>query len=260
MDLSSGVVEVTTAIGCKVLCRFCPQKKLLQAYTSKDRVMSFQTFASCLGNIPRTYSINFSGFCEPFQNPACREMVEYAFSQGHKVSLYTTLQGMSMEDWDILKKYHFNCLCLHLPDAEGRCNIRIDENYMLLLKEVLKYQHLQFCFHGTRHPSIKELVPDRVFGFQNRAGNLEGCGGEIARIDGPVYCKDSGSNFNWGVLLPDGSIVLCCMDYALKHPFGNLLEQSYIDILNSSIVHEFRSKALHGGDILCRTCSGARRG
>ena len=32
------------------------------------------------------------------------------------------------------------------------------------------------------------------------------------------------------VLLPDGTVILCCMDYGMKHVLGNLLEMDYKDL------------------------------
>jgi hypothetical protein len=33
------------------------------------------------------------------------------------------------------------------------------------------------------------------------------------------------------VLLPNGDVTLCCMDYSLKHLLGNLYERSYEEII-----------------------------
>ena len=58
------------------------------------------------------------------------------------------------------------------------------------------------------------------------------------------------------VLLPNGDITLCCMDYGNKHVLGNLINDSVKEIEKSE-----ESKLIKDGllkkeshDILCRTC------
>ena len=36
--------------------------------------------------------------------------------------------------------------------------------------------------------------------------------------------------YDHNVMLPDGRVVLCCMDYGIKHVMGNILEQRYLDL------------------------------
>ena len=36
--------------------------------------------------------------------------------------------------------------------------------------------------------------------------------------------------YDHNVLLPDGRVVICCMDYSLQHVIGNLEKQSYYEL------------------------------
>ena len=62
---------------------------------------------------------------------------------------------------------------------------------------------------------------------------------------------------NHNVLLPDGTVIMCCMDYGMTGVFGNLLEQSYDEVLNSENARKMR-ETLRQGESICRHCANAR--
>jgi len=71
---------------------------------------------------------------------------------------------------------------------------------------------------------------------------------------GWFLCRKLGRNPQV-VMLPNCDVVLCCMDFGLKHKLGNLLDQSYLDIVNSPNFQKIRSNRFHwDGDCLCREC------
>ena len=61
------------------------------------------------------------------------------------------------------------------------------------------------------------------------------------------------------VLLPDGTVVLCCMDFGMEHVIGNLLENTYGEIIDGQPYKNLRKEMLYGGDILCRKCFLSQR-
>lgn len=52
-------VEITTKIGCKNMCSYCPQTTFLKAYTHKTKMMSLEDFKSFLNNIDKTQTQTF---------------------------------------------------------------------------------------------------------------------------------------------------------------------------------------------------------
>ena len=50
------------------------------------------------------------------------------------------------------------------------------------------------------------------------------------KIGGGYYCNRA-LRMNHNVLLPNGDVVLCCMDFGMQHVLGNLKRQSYEEIL-----------------------------
>ena len=67
---------------------------------------------------PKDISIIFSGFTEPYLNPECSKMIEYASDCGYTIQVFSTLVGMTLEDVDILNKVKLFRLTIHLPDKE----------------------------------------------------------------------------------------------------------------------------------------------
>src|SRR5207247_553993 len=60
--------------------------------------------------------------------------------------------------------------------------------------------------------------------------------------------------YDHNVLLPNGDVVLCCMDYSLKHRLGNLLQQSYEDLFLSPELARLRVENARPGFSKCTLC------
>ncbi len=95
-----------------------------------------------------------------------------------------------------------------------------------------------------------------------RAGHLKGkeliTRVPLNKTDNLIYCSfnlDLTSN----VLLPNGDVVLCCMDFGLRHVLGNLKTDSYSTIINSEERKNIL-KSMSVGDArktLCYLCTEA---
>ena len=76
----------------------------------------------------------------------------------------------------------------------------------------------------------------------SRAGNLanekEKYEGKqiVSRKSGSIMCS-AAPQLNHNVLLPNGDVVLCCMDYSIKHTIGNLLNDDYEKLFKSSAIN-----------------------
>ena len=96
-------LELSLTIGCKLACDYCPQKLLLDTYYSENkarkRKLSFEDFKIVLDKVQPGATISFCGMSEPFHNERCADMICYAYEKGYKLSLLTTLVGMSEEDF-----------------------------------------------------------------------------------------------------------------------------------------------------------------
>ena len=55
------------------------------------------------------------------------------------------------------------------------------------------------------------------------------------------------------MLMPNGDVLLCCMDYGMRAPIGNLLMQTWEELDRGTIAR----LNLNDGQTICRNCHGA---
>ncbi len=275
------MMEITTMIGCFLRCRYCPQSLLIKAYEQacafsnepRPIVMSMETFQTCIDRIPANVDIHFSGMCEPWQNPACTQMLLYANEKKHKIHVFTTLMGMRMEDYYTIRDLPLETVILHVPDTEGNSHFLISDEYLNILKQILQDArenrfHIDgFSCHGVLHPSVCDMIQRSGIYvntmLNDRAGNIDGEAQLISRRlnTGRIECGwCKGNALDKNVLLPDGTVLLCCMDYGMRYPLGNLLRQEYDEISEGQAKQHLRNMmdSDEENEILCRKCSRCR--
>lgn len=248
-------LEITTIIpekGCVVDCAFCPQRTLEKIYKG-ERILSLEGFKTIIDKIPSQVRITFAGFVEPWMNRNCTDMVLYAHEKGHPISLFTTAVGMSIEDVERIKHIKFapnpnGGFVLHLPDAPRLARHPITKGFLKTMEHIYsvhkEIHNFQVMSMGPPHESVRHLFPNPIIGeMWSRAGNLLG---EAMLKPSLINLKDSFKAVYHGekamtcncpekvyhnVLLPNGDVSLCCMDYGLEHILGNLYTQSYEEVL-----------------------------
>lgn len=228
-------LEITTKIGCSNRCVYCPQDILIKSYRGR-KMMTLYDFMVILSNTPKNVVIDFTGFCEPFLNPHASTMMSYAISEGYEVLLITTLTGFTDKDADILRGLRFKHVLIH--EYQG---VIIDKKYLwrfdTLYRSVVTDRFERFTL-----PSENQF---------SRASNLW----DIPYRSGKFECGWSGREFYRNVVLPNGDVYLCCMDYALKHKIGNLFTDNYNDLDRQEIVD---MTCEDNSDVLCRKCEIAK--
>jgi MoaA/NifB/PqqE/SkfB family radical SAM enzyme len=266
-------LEITTMIGCKVACVYCPQDKISRRYFGEDRMMKYEDFKTYIEKVPRRVVVHFTGFAEPFLNPRCMDMIEYAARRGHPIHISTTLAGITREDIGRLSNLSYYDFQIHLPSAEKAMNLAINDEYFSLLSDLVSAGIItDFHFHGDEvHPVVgawlrQHAVDFMQFQIQDRAGNLN-TEKVKARMSTSVTtaAKPSGKlrcdRIYQNVLLPNGDVVLCCMDWSAEHVLGNLKRDRFEDLYRSETFRRvLRGLRKPGDDILCRTCSVAQSG
>ena len=248
-------LEFTTSIppkGCVIDCAFCPQKTLLNVYNA-DKTMTFENFKQVIDKLPKEIRITFSGFTEPWLNKRCTDMLLYAYEQGHPVSAFTTGVGMTLQDVERLKDVKFTIgpnggFCLHLPDQERIAKHPITPRYLEVIKRFKELESEIQGFYvmcmGEVHDDIKPYWPEAsIPEFWSRAGNLLGeaiIKPELQKYQDRFKHMDHGDvprtcgcveDLYHNVVLPNGDVSLCCMDYGLEQIIGNIYTQEYEDII-----------------------------
>lgn len=258
-------------IGCRVACIYCPQDKISRRYFGADRMMKFDDFKTYIETVPRRVVMHFTGFAEPFLNPQCTDMIEYAARRGHPIYISTTLAGLTHENIHRLSKLAYEQFQIHLPSAGKLMNLPINDEYFALLSELMKARIItDLHFHGDEvHPALGEwlrqhAVESQEFRIQDRAGNLNTDKVKkkvskpvitAARPNGRLRCDRIYQN----VLLPNGDVALCCMDWSAEYVLGNLKRDRFDALYRSETFRRvLRGLKTPGADILCRTCHVAQ--
>lgn len=250
-----GRLEITTHIGCPVNCTDCPQKLLRERY-SGPADMDIDDYKRAIDKLPAGTRVDFSGMCEPFANKRCTDMILYAADKGLPLALYTTLQGATFKDYERLQGVQFDVVTIHLPDNENRSHFNITDEYLQLL---YLWECDNYSCHGKLDTRVQPFIKRRnmITYMHDRAGTVD-CRPHITiDPDRPLRCCTSGYNMDHNVLLPDGSVIMCCMDYGMSGVFGNLFTQSYNDVLQSPAACAMRA-TLARGESICRHCANAR--
>ena len=277
-------LEITTMVGCPLKCTYCPQDQLRGTYGKNEKYLSLENFKLIIGKIPHYVRIDFSGMAEPWANPDTTAMLAHALERGFNVCVYTTLYGIGAEESEkivaLLTKYakQVEVLCLHLPDQNKNMRgFRYSEEYGKVLAAFInlgnsgllrRFETMTMDKSGSIHPQLRGLVSTlQSWAGHTRAGTLDTT--EIGtqpveatpRHASPVTCGFT-PFYDHNVLLPNGDVVICCMDYSLKHKIGNLIDGDYFSLFGSSGMGELHVENTKPGfseRSICKSCSRAVR-
>lgn len=261
-------VEFNLMAGCPNYCKYCPQETFLNAYKGVKELV-FDDYVTMIDKLPKS-CISISGYSEPFKNPWCTDMIEYADKKEHTVMVYTTLQGLDIETYKRLRKMYFvRAVTIHLPDKEGNTVTKITDEYKKVLNYIISHPtggwcNLVFSSHGSAvHPDIQHIVNiNAAYRIHDRCGNLKTSDPKVHKVhwqSGRIACGNGFGQYpESGIVMPNGDVYLCCMDWALEYKLGNLLEQSWFDVMASGVrkrEKEDRETGCHDG--ICRHCADA---
>ncbi|MCI8645996.1 MAG: hypothetical protein HFE76_04135 [Firmicutes bacterium] len=264
-------LELSLTIGCRLNCDYCPQDVLIETYyhgePHRTKALSFEDFKVVLDKVEPGATIAFGGMSEPFHNVECADMLVYAYERGYKLCLDTTLIGMDVPDFEKIKHIEFEEFILHIPDKEHHSKFVITDEYLRLFDLVHdKIEISYYSCHGTIHEAVKDKINEEKYAgisISDRAGNLEMEDLKGIFVEGRIMCWHGSETMHgtWiPVMFPDGSLVLCCQDYGMKHVLGNLIEQSWQEICAGEEYKKFKNGLEDDSiDLLCRNCAAARK-
>lgn len=275
---NSKVLEVSTVMGCTVNCKYCPQDVMLKKYYETDkkrqRVMTIDNFKKILQHTPDNCIIDFSGMTEPFNNPDCLDMIRMACNAGRKVYLFTTLSEVDEETVEELIKLPIYYMTLHVADKCGYAYIPTTETYYRNVERVISAKKkdgspfVDFINAQTApEERVAQICLDKyeiMRSVQNRAGNVKDETAQhrekIIEAGEVIKCCFCGDDLSNSVVLPDGTLLICNMDYGMQHVLGNLYDEDYDTIRSKGELHRVL-REMNGGDdmdLLCRKCLLAR--
>jgi len=278
-------LEITVRVGCGRMCDYCPQELFIESFKAKSpgktRVLTLLDLQTYIKNVRNTTLIKWTGFTEPLDAKEFPEMIEFLRESGFEQTISTTLCGNKRSvEYFITNLSKFKQITLHLPDDQGLMKGKFDENYALLLETLIqnytsakcKPQVDLFLIGRNWHNSIKDIIDlslkNGVFSQENvvkakylntRAGSINvnrfglKVSGESLQKGEKYYC--SYKRLNQGVLIPDGSVILCCQDYGMVHTIGSLKNSKLDDVYNSIETDTVKRKSFETGTFLpCTSC------
>ncbi|WFU14374.1 SPASM domain-containing protein [Bradyrhizobium sp. CB3481] len=130
---------------------------------------------------------------------------------------------------------------VHVFDDGAYMNRRfVRQEYLDLMRQLVDadISSIQFVVLGEVHPDVADIIPAgaliRTPPLSSRVGSVDPKLVESRQpVVGPLTCVDERQYRN--VLLPNGDVALCCMDFERRHVFGNLLRDEYEDLFKGPI-------------------------
>jgi hypothetical protein len=272
-------IELTTVVGCARKCTYCPQDLILGRYKQirGDGAQKLKPadLEKMLANMPSEMMVFWTGFAEPLQNDHFPDLFDLISGAGYASQISTTLFASNRQSIQVLcDRKKWDRVTLHLPDNSGQMLAEITPRYLGDLREVVHCMDpakdlihvfgelnndIRRVFEepGMRDvvSKIKTMLIDLDSPLKTtRANNIHSDQPppEPKAEDGFLFCKEK--RFNQPVLLPNGDLSMCCMDYGLTNIVGNLLHESYDSIVKRSSIY-----MSHNLPPLCFNCEWSSR-
>jgi len=228
-------LEISSYIGCPNFCSYCPQDILISVYKGKKQ-MTMDDFQLILSNTPKDVRIDFTGFSEIFVHPQGSEFIRYTVLSGYEIVLYTTLVGFKKSDVKILRGLTFPVIFhqydgVNLDEFNTKRNIFMNEIHVI---------------HGT---TVKISNNNGGVPILSRAGTVF----DIPKKYGTYRCHtgEDSKEFTHNIVVPNGDVYFCCMDYGLKHCIGNLFTTNFNDLNRKDVID---ASYQYDSDTICRKC------
>ena len=244
MTGTESYIEFTTMIGngkgghCVVNClKYCPQELIVPQYKG-DTALTLDSFKSLLHTVPEGLPVFFSGRSEPFQNQSTIDMIEWAHQQGHPITIFSTLTGLTPEHAQRLVKVPITKLVLHLPDA---------------------YKNAKIPNHSRQYQESRAIVEDGIENIEFMSMNksfvsnqCEGMARETTTVRrrgrrSCIFLESPGYQVQ-----PNGEVSFCCMVRGLTEIVGNLNKSTYPELAakHPEISHRLANDPLS----ICHRC------
>jgi len=264
------VLEVSFYLGCKINCSYCPQNILYKNTSIKK--MTPDEYKTFISSVPSDVEIAFCGMSEPLLYEHFSSLAYYTHKKGHSISCFTTLATKNKENIQTLFDDNiWKRRCVHIIDEHMSC--KIDDEYLSNIEKFfLKIEKndrekntisiltksLDFRINDMLKKYNIEHLPYYEIPYMRIKSPIHRYKDPIVpkKLEGKIYCSQNHDKIQH--LLPDGNVVICCMDVEKKHILGNLKTQTYNSLFSGS---EYK-KIIKGFDTdlntICRNCIMAK--
>lgn len=217
-------VEIETYTVCNRKCSYCPNSK----FTRGDYKMQISLFKKIIDDLKE---LDYKGditpdfYNEPFLDKRLPELLKYIKKQLPDSKIVIFSNG------DFLDKRLFDEI----------------SNYVGLI---------DITDHGNLNPNIpkdEKIKIRKLEHFSSRGG--------LVTVKNKITKEKCYQPTRMLVITYNGDVILCCNDYFGKHVFGNLKEESIMEVWNKKSFINARKKLREGVPIfkICKECFENRR-
>lgn len=264
-------LELSLLKTCPVKCIYCPQPLLQWASKNvKESMMPLGKFDALLSNVSEGWhdiELHFAGFTEPLKHRDWKQFVLAAHLNDYvkKIVIYSTGEGLRKGDIEFLSEMpKLTEVNWHLADAP-HVMAKGNGDFWDFLPEIkarMKYD-CKVILVGD-HVDNEKLIRSRLEGLNveigrqvSRSFNLQRQVGMLHEGNNRAVTCEKVRRHKMPVVLPDGTAVVCCNDYGLDFPLGNLFEQPWSELDYGEVL---RQQAKSSSNCICHTdCHYARR-
>ncbi len=273
-------LEITTTVGCAMMCDYCPQDTYKKNGKEYPRSISFDIFKKAIENVDNSHIIHWTGFSEPLHAKDFPLMAKYLSVNGYKQHISTTMYGREESKELMSTENIFNSIMYHLPDNKKLMKLKVTEKYLYFLEKSIIFQSkyvkknkLNIMVIGDDfEPKVKELIngllEKKIINHNqidirkhlvSRANQIKDFDGfrkndnthQITEKDKLFYCGYG--RLNKGVMLTNGSVAICCNDYSIEHNVGNLIDTNIQELYKHKRLFE-NDEFIRGHKSLCKRC------
>ena len=270
LKLPTYTIEISLYVGCGVNCSYCPQLSLFKR--SEKKTLSVAEYKILLAKIPKFVGIAFIGMSEPLLHKDFKEILEHTIQENYKVVCFTTLPDKYPEHVSLfLDSSLWLVRSLHIRDDQMSYKNNSDfyyknvEAYFSQINTTIKKDRISILTKNV-DPIIERLLTKynlnshvyRTEPFVRIKAPMKYRATPNKPIKGNICCSEKHDKIQH--LLPDGDVVLCCMDVEKNHVLGNLFKDSYESLFRSAeynkILEGFTNDKIK---TICRTCAFAKK-
>lgn len=269
-------IEITNI--CNFRCSMCT----INYMTRKKEVMSFEKFKKYVDQLyPSNDYLYYHFIGDPLVNPDVSRMISYVKSKGHKTGLLTNGGLLTEEKSKEIIEAGLDALGISFEIVERTFNkTRRGGNFQQVKMNILNFLNIKkkirsgkpkVEIHSITFPNCEKEVKQATKFWQGKVDVvhnrlLHSWAGDIPQIveffqnSGMLSNSKNGMRicrFPWltMIILVDGRVIPCCVDYDAKYVVGDLNKESLKEIWNGKKMVALRKALLEGRKEEIELCS-----
>lgn len=278
-------IEPTNA--CNLRCIHCIHGE--GGMTRKIGMMAFSVFQKVIDEIaPMKRSVTLDVQGEPLLHPEILEMIEYCKRNGIHTSLLTNATQLSEETTERLIELKLDRIVFSFDGCtkeiyekirkRGKFEPTLRNIFYFIKRNYETGRHTHICMSIILQEATKDYIDEYKAYFEcfpidkifvSPLLNMLGASSvsdeidmdkynQIPRADWPI-CRIPWENIT---VNSDGSVTTCPLDFDIRHPIGNVKEESLVSMWNNERIKTYRRahlnrdyEAIEQNGVLCSNCN-----